>query len=323
MSGNSSKPSFWRCFCLPRLHDFFIAEFSLHGLGLNYFRTTDFVTSQWSWMKPWIFTTYRVIVALGMLVWISFDIPTEIHRFYKDQTAMWFVYVTNWAFGLLTLVLFTLAIYTLVYNCPPRDNTTVVFYQPIWLLYTVAANAMLVTCIVYWVALSDSDLGVLTSMMGKLKHSLSGAVVLVDIILSAIPFRLLHVVYPLLFGLIYSVFTYVFWLANGYGPFRIGQVYPGLNWSRPRTAILVCLCAILICFLVQIVIYLIYFLRVKLSQCNGGRGYSDNTLKGKSGYGEIGQTLRDQANKNELISVTSMTTLAEPITGPEYGTVVE
>lgn len=95
-------------------------------------------------------------------------------------------------------------------------------------------------------------LGVFSSQLGRLKHSLAAALVVLDLCLCAIPIRLIHVLYPVLVGIVYSLFSYVFWLSGIQGPLNVGQVYPGLNWSLPRTAILTCLCVILFSFLMQV-----------------------------------------------------------------------
>ncbi|KAF6775306.1 hypothetical protein AHF37_04921 [Paragonimus kellicotti] len=87
---------------------------------------------------------------------------------------------------------------------------------------------------------------------GRLKHSLSGILAILDLGISAIPFRLIHVIYPILAGILYSMFSYFFWLGDLIGPMAIGQVYPGLNWAHPRTAILACLCVLLVSFLVHV-----------------------------------------------------------------------
>ncbi|KAA3675778.1 uncharacterized protein DEA37_0003886 [Paragonimus westermani] len=323
MTTEDNKPSWWRRCCEPRLHNFFITEFSWRCLGFNHSRPTDFTESQWVWMKPWLFTIYRVLLALSMLIWISFDIPRETHRYFGNRTYIWFVYATNWTFGLLVLVFFLLTVQCLVYNCPKRDNASVILYQPLWLLYTVAVNGILVVCLVFWVALSSSDLGVFASGWGRLKHSLSGILAILDLGISAIPFRLVHVTYPILAGILYSMFSYFFWLGDLTGPVAVGQVYPGLNWAHPRAAILACLCVLLVSFLVHICLYVTYFLRVQLSAHINGRGHAaPSAVQSKNGkYDQIEAEELAQQIDEDLISVTSMSTYADMKQNHDYGTV--
>ncbi|VDP72156.1 unnamed protein product [Echinostoma caproni] len=164
--------------------------------------------------------------------------------------------------------------------------------------------------------------GVFSSQLGRLKHSLTAILAILDVCLSAIPMRLIHVVYPLLVGIFYSLFSYVFWLSGGIGPFNVGQVYPGLNWSHPSTAILTCLCVILVSFLVQILLYLIYYARVRLSQKLKGREFTLPLGPVKSGYGELGDTdPGDLDNPEDLISVNSMSTCVGTKASRDYGAV--
>ncbi|KAA0191702.1 Protein rolling stone [Fasciolopsis buskii] len=318
-----SPESRWHRMCGRRLHDFFVHEFSWRGLGFSHTRPSDFTDSQWLWMKPWLFVVYRVLLAIGFIIWVSFDIPREIHHYYDDRTYIWFLYATNWAFGMLTLTFFLLAVYALVYNCPQRADERIILYQPLWFLYTISVNGMIVVSLVFWIALSSSNLGVFSSQLGRLKHSLAAALVVLDLCLCAIPIRLIHVLYPVLVGIVYSLFSYVFWLSGIQGPLNVGQVYPGLNWSLPRTAILTCLCVILFSFLMQIFLYLIYYARVKLSSKLNGRGYAPPAVvKTKSDYGELGgNEAGDGDNQDDLLSVNSMSTCVETKMGRDYGAV--
>ncbi|GAA49786.1 Protein rolling stone [Clonorchis sinensis] len=305
--------------CKLYFHEFFVSEFSWKSFGCNHERPEDFIDSQWLWMKPWLFTTYRVLLSLGCLVWICFDIPREIHNYFHDKTHIWFVYATNWSFGLLTLAFFLLALYCLIYNCPRRKDATLILYGPIWLIYIIALDTIIVVSIVYWVALANSNLGVFSSIWGKLKHSLAACLAVLDLFISSIPVRLAHAVYPILIGLIYAVFSYLFWLGGGEGPLGVGQVYPGLNWIHPKTAILSCLCALLFSFLIHILIYVTYYIRVKLSTCVGGR-QAETVKQMKEGYKDLRSDVENEL-RDDVASEGSVTTWMEDRTGRYYGTV--
>ncbi|TPP65501.1 Protein rolling stone [Fasciola gigantica] len=313
----------WLQSCGARLREFFVHEFSWRGLGFSHTRPSDFTDSQWLWMRPWLFIVYRVLLAIGFIIWLSLDIPREIHNYYEDRTYIWFLYATNWAFGMLALTFFLLAIFSLVYNCPRRPDERIILYQPLWFLYTISTNGSIVASSVFWIALSSSHLGVFSSQLGRLKHSLTAVLAVLDLCLSAIPIRLIHVIYPILVGILYSLCSYLFWLSGIQGPLNVGQVYPGLNWTHPRTAVLTCLSVILFSFLIQIFLYLVYYSRVKLSSILNGRGCAPPfAVKTKSIYGELGTSeTGDVDNPDDLLSVNSMSTCMETKTGRDYGAV--
>lgn len=271
-------------------------------------------------MKPWLFTVYRVLLAVVLIIWISMDIPRESHTYFKDRTQVWLVYATNWALGLLTLTFLFLAVFCLIYNCPTRKYAKVALFQPIWLLYTVATNGTIVVCLVFWVALSNSNFDIFTNFWGRLKHSLTVVLVLVDVALSAIPFRLVHVVYPLLGGLLYALFSYVFWAAGGTGPVAVGQVYPGVNWAHPKATVLALLCALFVTFIIHIALYMAYFFRLKIKACMRMWAPVDAVSTSRTGY-DVGSGYGDNQTVGDLNSVTSSMNMCVDKSNREYRTI--
>ncbi|RTG90944.1 uncharacterized protein DC041_0008017 [Schistosoma bovis] len=85
--------------------------------------------------------------------------------------------------------------------------------------------------------------------------------------------RMIHVIYPCLLGVIYSLFTYLFWLLGGAGPHNKGQIYPSIDWSKPQSTILACFSALMSVILCHVSHTLYYFIRVNISAKLGGRGF--------------------------------------------------
>ncbi len=71
-------------------------------------------------------------------------------------------------------------------------------------------------------------------------------------VLSNMPIRLMHGVYPLVLGMFYGLFSYVYWLAGYIGFTGNGIIYPILNWNKPGYAVTACILAMLFCMIIQV-----------------------------------------------------------------------
>ncbi|CAH8483884.1 unnamed protein product [Schistosoma rodhaini] len=267
-----NKYTLWNSSHFPELRQFITVESSCTGLLFHHARPQDFVKSQWVCFKPKYFTIYRASLATLLLVWIIYDVVRETIKHFDHSKYGWITYATNWGFLLLTIVHISLAIYCLIYNIKFPNNEPR-YYQPIWFLYNLSATCILVVSVVFWFSLSNIPLDAFASWQSEVKHSLTPILVVIDKCLCAIPMRMIHVIYPCLVGLIYSLFTYLFWLLGGAGPYRTGQVYPFIDWSKPQTTVLTCLSALICTILCHAILYIIYFIRVNISVKLGGRGF--------------------------------------------------
>nr|CDS32315.1 expressed conserved protein [Hymenolepis microstoma] len=96
--------------------------------------------------------------------------------------------------------------------------------------------------------------------------------VILDIFINNLPVRLVHGIYPLILGVFYGLFTYIYWISGSVGFIGNGIIYPILNWNKPGYAILACVAVLLFCIIIQCLQYLLYFTRTYLSYLAGGRG---------------------------------------------------
>ncbi|KAK4473653.1 hypothetical protein MN116_003004 [Schistosoma mekongi] len=262
----------WNFPHFTEFRQFQTVETSCTGLLFHHARPQDFVKSQWICFTPICFTIYRVILAILLFVWIIFDFTRETIKYFNYVGYTWITYATNWAFIAFTLIHISLATYCLIYNIKYPNNEPK-FYQPLWFMYNLSSTSMFVICVLFWFELSNSPLDVFASWQSRVKHSLTAILVLIDTCLCAIPVRMIHVIYPFLAGFIYCLFTYLFWLLGGSGPYNKGQIYPAINWSTPQSTVLACLGGLMTTILCHVILYTIYFVRVNVSAKFGGRGY--------------------------------------------------
>ncbi len=90
-------------------------------------------------------------------------------------------------------------------------------------------------------------------------HGINTLILILEFCFSAIPVRLLHVIYPVMFGLVYVIFSVIYWSLNT----DDNALYPNvLDWNVPAiSAVVVCILACVVLPLIQLMWYGIYRLR--------------------------------------------------------------
>ncbi|KAM3180030.1 hypothetical protein ACTXT7_017100 [Hymenolepis weldensis] len=84
--------------------------------------------------------------------------------------------------------------------------------------------------------------------------------------------RLVHGVYALILGILYGLFTYIYWISGSGGFIGNGIIYPILNWNKPGYALGACVSVLLFSIIIQGLLFMLYFMRTYLSYLAGGRG---------------------------------------------------
>ncbi|XP_078575468.1 protein rolling stone-like [Branchiostoma floridae x Branchiostoma japonicum] len=99
-------------------------------------------------------------------------------------------------------------------------------YKLYWALYNVSFSWGICITILYW-TLETPDLSV-GSIFG---HAINSVTIVIDVMVSGLPCRLLHFVYPLTFGVVYILFTVVYWATGGTGLDGQPYIYPYLDYG--------------------------------------------------------------------------------------------
>ena len=96
----------------------------------------------------------------------------------------------------------------------------------------------------------------------RLKHVINSLYVISDVMISAIPIRLQHVIYPLVSGCIYILFSYTYYKMGGTGPGSTPYIYYDVNWKYPFTAGICCIGVLMCVVIAQVVFFGLYRLRM-------------------------------------------------------------
>ena len=131
------------------------------------------------------------------------------------------------------------------------------FHEALWVIYNIASVAAIMVTLSFWLLLFNASNGV--RALTVIFHGVNSIVIVGDTMLSSIPVRLFHVIYPMLFCIVYIMFTVIYWAADG-----PNYIYPQTDYTgRPVLAAVSQLCLFFIGLpLCQTVMFCFYRLRV-------------------------------------------------------------
>ena len=212
------------------------------------------------WLSLPVFVAYRLIVTAYNLAWLFYN----IHLYGANM----FIYVTNWTYTILNIyfvfatTLSSIALYkdlkkeTETITLATDEQAVEIEMEPgnygavdqehddasqkdalqchhklFWFIYVIAATGGLIITAGYWSVLAGDDP---VDANNITKHALNSVFMVIDTSLSAIPVRLLHFLYVMLYFLIYLVFTVIYWLLGGTGYQGNTYIYKRLDYENFR-----------------------------------------------------------------------------------------
>jgi hypothetical protein len=75
-----------------------------------------------------------------------------------------------------------------------------------------------------------------TSALDVLIHGGNSVGMMIELLVTSHPMFIFHFVYTVLFGIVYLVFTIIYFLAGGQDYFGNNYIYHVLNWENPGSA---------------------------------------------------------------------------------------
>lgn len=147
------------------------------------------------------------------------------------------------------------------------DNALSWPQKALWLFFDIASVTSVVITITYWSAVYS---GVEIDGLIVNQHILGPAFMLIEVIMSNIPIRLLHFIYSHIFSSIYVLFTVTYWAAGGVNEDGKHYIYKVLNYEdHAGEAIFTVFCLLIIMqSLVHSFLYILFRFRAWLvSKC--------------------------------------------------------
>ncbi|XP_018568774.1 protein rolling stone-like [Anoplophora glabripennis] len=226
-----------------------------------------FIYSQWQRDKSkpnLLYLTYRTIMALLFLVtWL-------ITIFRESEGGIWPIFLTNWGYTVCTtqavMAFGILATYVLAprfKKLPNLRENTLKAYPVYWVLYTIATPLAFGITFMYWVVIYDAK-KMTFDAMNYFVHGNNSIMMMIDLWIVSQPTRILHFVYPAVLGIMYTIFSIIYYVEGGTTKDGSKCIYKILDWEKPMPTALTCLGVTVFLILLHLVVFLIYKVRITL-----------------------------------------------------------
>ena len=251
--------------------------------GLDDAYPIDFVTSQWQAKYPpktsLGYYSYRVVITLYVTIsYIGYIITLPYDRKYFP------IYLTHW--GLTFILAFEICDFFLltrslvkgnkvsIPNAEP-DNEWSWLRKMTWVLSTVASSGALFITPFYFLFLYDPDFSQL-DYWNLFVHGINSVLMVLEVWVTARPWRWQHFYMPLSVGMLYTVFSLIYFELGGVNRFGQPYIYPFLDWNDPSLALTWSFMAIVLTIATHFINCLMCELRKFIDRncCGGSRDYS-------------------------------------------------
>jgi len=241
-------------------------ELHLSNCGFNYTKPEKFVRSQWQLQSKNVFyLIWRIILGtffLAAVIQSMASLSTEDFRFY-------FIYLTNWGIILCMIASVYGAVLVTYWHfhrsyadeISKSDDMPFVF-KLYWSIHNTTLILSIVITIIYWSILHTGSIPV--SATNVMTHACNSALMFIDMLIMAYPLRLYHVIQPIILGLIYVVFSVIYWAAGGTDKFGHPYIYNVLDWSSsdPTKNAVTVVGTLVLSMVIHIVLFGMFRLRV-------------------------------------------------------------
>ncbi|KAI5644971.1 hypothetical protein NE865_02945 [Phthorimaea operculella] len=208
-------------------------------------RASDFYASSWqagdSALPLLVVRSIAFVLALTIMTWALL----EGFNWY------WLVFLTNWGLMLVTAMFLSGIVVSAMALAKkiPDDGELPWYVSVYWLLHNVAIGLSFLITLLYWLLLYSPDtidfIGTRLFVLDLMTHGVNSVLVLVELLASRTPMRLLHMWQPLGVGIWYGVFTGIYFCAGGTDALGNPFIYAVLDWRRPaQSSMLVILSAL-------------------------------------------------------------------------------
>ncbi|XP_039259856.2 protein rolling stone-like [Styela clava] len=256
-------------------------EFQKKHFGFADVKPDDFYASQWFKSRR-LFACYRGAMFLYSLVWVIVNI-------FQYEGLYTFAYLTNWAEWTLCLY-FGVSFGTVMYGVRKDNNYTNTqessdipnysalsnreqdelrwFHRLCWVLATLSTDLEYLITIMFWTFLAGEE-DAMPLLIIIHQHGITTLMITIDLMVSRIQFRLLHVVYVAFYGTIYTLLTLILYVTG-----LQTKIYNGvIDWQdAPVISTIVGLSVLCVGFpLVHFLAFGIYHLRFFLARKLAGR----------------------------------------------------
>ncbi|KAL3852764.1 hypothetical protein ACJMK2_016380 [Sinanodonta woodiana] len=259
-------------------------EFRLNNFGLSHNSPNRFSTLECGpllghviWLIPWI-----------PYFWVTTVIDATLLEYRGWQGAKWLTLLSNWDYILLDITSAMDMLCAIVIACKRKDivkgecSETPWYLKVLWIFYNVINTVAIFVTLLYWTLLPPKH-----DHSSINKHVVNSVFVILGICITAKPIRLYHVYQPMVFAVIYLVFSVIYQNAGG------GVIYKPLDWDTPGRTFGV---AVGVVFVAVPIIHTFCFFLSKLRQLIGRNCCKRKTNEIKSNGGNTVKLIEEQTS---------------------------
>lgn len=135
-------------------------------------------------------------------------------------------------------------------------------FKVYWSIHNTSMILSLLITLMYWTVIHTPEKPL--DVTNFFTHACNSVFMFVDFVIVSHPIRLMHVIWPLSAGLIYGVFTLVYYLVGGKDPDGNAFIYEVMDWSKPGMVLPIVFGIMVLIILLHSFVFWMYRLRVFL-----------------------------------------------------------
>lgn len=214
-------------------------EWKLSNLKWEYSKWQAFVTSQWQIATEadtcfFVYRTFHLVAFITIaLVYASLSYKSlEISLRALAYFTMWsyIVCVLNSFYAFMCVTTYKFCRKSEVRLGCSDEGQLSVMLKIYWVLNNIALDTAFATTILYFIGKTFSC-KVQHPVYADAAHFWNSILMLMDLFVAQVPIRLVHVYVSVLFGVGYTVFTYVYYYCGGLSIRGTHNIYPLLDWK--------------------------------------------------------------------------------------------
>lgn len=239
-------------------------ELILRNCGMGHLPAEEFVQSQWqSRTKSTFFLLYRLSLAVFFTAVVVNSIVVSVSI---QEWTKYFIYLTHWGIMMCmgTTVMGAILVARWYFhpefsdkicNCEEMPRAFKIY----WMIHNITLIVSICITTIYWAILHNDEMPVDANNI--LIHAANCMFMLIDLIIVAYPVRIWHVVQPIGFGLIYCLFSVIYYLCDGTGKNGRPYIYNVLDWRSPGKAMVTVVGTVVLAVIIHVLMFFLYKFR--------------------------------------------------------------
>ncbi|XP_055301374.1 protein rolling stone [Sitodiplosis mosellana] len=218
-----------------------------------------------------LYLIYRWFAAIWFLAVLScslLDIGRADEPRFENHYAKWWIDLTNWGLVVCSAQAWLGAMIVTQGLMVDRDDFGMQrkvkkgwLRHCYWILNTIATVYSFIITIFFWTVLHDPERDKIDAI-NLMVYVFNSVIMLIDLMTVTHPINLNHTYWTMSIGVIYTLFSVVYFIAGGTDRTKSKSIYRYLDWRKPGKAIVVSLGCIFSVFVVHVLVYCLYRFRV-------------------------------------------------------------